>query len=79
MNYTKWRNSASQGGGEVRKLGALSEEDLELLIERKILEILGDPDAGLELRPEFKRKLEQRLEDSPAADQEEVARRFGGS
>jgi len=63
----------------MRGRGALSEEDLELLIERKILEILGDPDAGLELRTEFKRRLEQRLEDSATVDQEEVARRFGGS
>jgi len=63
----------------MRRRGALSEEDLELLIERKILEILGDPDAGLELRTEFKRRLEQRLEDAATVGQEEVARRFGGS
>ncbi len=63
----------------MRRIGALSEEDLELLIERKILEILGDPDAGLELRTEFKRRLEQRLKDPATADQEEVERRFGGS
>lgn len=63
----------------MRRLGALSEEDLELLIERKILEILGDPDAGLELRTEFERRLEQRLKDPATVDQEEVARRFGGS
>ncbi len=63
----------------MRRLGALSEEDLELLIERKILEILGDPDAGLDLRAEFKRRLEQRLKDLAPVDQEEVERRFGGS
>lgn len=63
----------------MRKLGALSEEDRELLIERKVLEIIGDPDAGLELRAEFKRRLEQRLKDPASVDQAEVARRFGGS
>ena len=63
----------------MRRLGALSEEDLELLIERKILEILGDPDAGLELKTEFKRRLEQRLKDPASIDQAEVASRFGGS
>ncbi len=39
----------------------LSMEDLEHLIEEKILEILGDPDSGLELAEEFKRKLKKRL------------------
>ena len=62
----------------MRRLGALSEEDRELLIERKVLEIIGDPDAGLELRAEFKRRLEQRLKDSTSVDQAEVASRFGG-
>lgn len=61
----------------MRRLGALSEEDLELLIERKVLEILGDPDAGLELRAEFKRRLEQRLKDPASVDQEAVVRRSG--
>lgn len=61
----------------MRRLGALSEEDLELLTERKVLEILGDPDAGLELRAEFKRRLEQRLKDPASVDQEAVVRRSG--
>ena len=37
---------------------------LEELIERKLMEMLRDPDAGLELRPEFEqrlRKLDQRV------------------
>lgn len=59
----------------MRRLGALSEEDL--LIERKVLENLGDPDAGLELRAEFKRRLEQRLKDLASVDHEEVLRRSG--
>lgn len=40
----------------------LSMEELEQLIEQKILEILGDPDAGLELNEEFKQELKERLE-----------------
>ena len=63
----------------MRRLGALSEEELELLIEGKILEILGDPDAGLELKTEFRRRLQDRLKDPASVDQEDVMRRFGGS
>ena len=51
----------------MRRLGALSEEEVELLIERKILETLGDPDAGVELRPEFKEKLRERPTRQPPA------------
>ena len=39
---------------------AIANDDLEHMIETKILEILGDPDAGLELREEFKAKLRER-------------------
>ncbi len=39
----------------------LTIEDLEHLIEQKVLEILGDPDFGLELREEFRQELRQRL------------------
>jgi hypothetical protein len=60
--------------GDMRRLGALSEEDLELLIER---EILRDPDAGLELKAEFKRRL-GRLKEPASVDQDDVMRRFGG-
>jgi hypothetical protein len=34
--------------GKMRKSRAIVSEDLEHMIETKILEILGDPDAGLE-------------------------------
>lgn len=34
---------------------------LENLVEQKILEFLGDPDAGLELRKDFVAKLRGRL------------------
>jgi len=39
----------------------LTMEELEYLIEQKILELLGDPDSGLELRGEFKKELKKRL------------------
>jgi hypothetical protein len=43
------------------KVKDLSVDELELLIEQKILEFFGDPDSGLELKQEFKEKLERRL------------------
>jgi len=56
----------------------LSMEDLEHLIEQKILEILGDPDAGLELRDDFKEKLRKRLgSPSKRVSHGEVTREFG--
>ena len=53
-------------------------DDLEHLIEQKVLEILGDPDSGLELTDEFKKKLRERLEKpSRRISHEEVLNRFG--
>lgn len=40
----------------------LTIDDLEYLIEQKILEVLGDPDSGLDLKEEFKQELKSRLE-----------------
>ena len=40
----------------------LTFDELELLIEQKILEVPADPDSGLELREEFKQELKRRLE-----------------
>jgi hypothetical protein len=56
----------------------LTYDDLENLIEQKILEILGDPDINLELRDEFKRDLYERLKkDQEKIPHEEVVKRFG--
>jgi hypothetical protein len=64
--------------GEImRKLGDLTEEELELLVEQKILEILGDPDYGLALREQFKERLKERLQDPAKMAHEEVVKRFG--
>ncbi len=55
----------------------MSVEDIEQLIEHKVLEMLGDPDSGLELKKEFKAKLEQRLKKpSKRIAHEEVLKRF---
>src|SRR3972149_1331486 len=43
------------------KLKDMSIEDLEHFIEQKLLEIICNPDSGLQLKEEFKKKLEQRL------------------
>jgi len=53
-------------------------EELENLIEQKILEILGDPDTNLELREDFKEELRARLAShSKRASHQEVMKRFG--
>jgi hypothetical protein len=60
------------------KVKDLTMQELEYLIEQKILEILGDPDSGLELKEEFKEELKERLSSpSRRISHEEVTRRFG--
>ena len=67
-----------EGGEEMSKVKDLSIDDLEQLIEQKILEMLGDPDSGLQLRDEFKRKLKERLENpSKRMLHKEVLKEFG--
>jgi hypothetical protein len=57
-------------------VNAMTIDDLEQLIEQKLLEFLGDPDSGLQLQPEFKRKLELRFKKvSPRVTHEEVMKR----
>ena len=43
------------------KLKELTMDELENLIEQKVLEFFGDPDSGLSVRQEFKEKLSCRL------------------
>ncbi|MDA2920301.1 hypothetical protein MYX76_12555 [Desulfobacterota bacterium AH_259_B03_O07] len=55
----------------------MSIDDLEHFIEQKLLEVLGDPEAGLQLTDEFKKKLEERLRaPSKRIPHEEVLNRF---
>ncbi len=59
------------------KIKDITMEDLEQLIEHKMLEILGDPDSGLALKEEFKTKLRQRLKKtSKRISHREVLKRF---
>ena len=52
-------------------------EDLEQLIEHKFIEILGDPDSGLQLEKEFKTRLKKRLKtSSKRISHQEVLERF---
>lgn len=52
--------------------------ELEYLIEQKILEVLGDPDSGLDLKEEFKQELKKRLgKPSSRISHDEVVGRFG--
>jgi len=52
-------------------------EKIENLIEIKVLEILGDPDCGLELRNDIKDKLKKRLENSSKrVSHKEVIKKF---
>ena len=60
------------------KVKDLSMDELEHLIEQKILEVLGDPDSGLELRDEFKEILKRRLGNpSKRISHQEVVNRVG--
>ena len=62
----------------MRNVKDLTIDELEYLIEEKILEILGDPDSGLELRDDFERELKRRLENpSPRVSHDEVLKRIG--
>lgn len=59
------------------KAKAMTADDIEQLVEQKLLEIIGDPDSGLHLKKEFKAKLEQRLKKpSKRISHEEVSKRF---
>jgi len=62
----------------MRNVKELTIDELEGLIEQKILEVLGDPDSGLALKEEFKRELKSRLESpSRRLPHHEVVKRIG--
>lgn len=62
----------------MKNIGQLTIDDLENLIEQKILEILGDPDTSLDLREEFKEELKARLAKRlKRIPHQEVMKRFG--
>jgi len=43
------------------RVNQINVDELERLIEAKVLEMFGDPDSGLKLRPAFRKKLKDRL------------------
>jgi len=45
----------------MNKIKDITINDLNQIIEEKIIELLGDPDSGLHLKDEFKAELERRL------------------
>ncbi|MBF0557088.1 MAG: hypothetical protein HQK96_21450 [Nitrospirae bacterium] len=59
------------------KVKDMSFEDLERFVEQKVVEVIGDPDTGLQLRDDFRAKLQQRLS-NPAkrVSHDVVMRRF---
>jgi len=60
------------------KIKDMSIDDLENFIEQKLFEIIGDPDSGLQLKEEFKKKLKKRLrKQSERISHKEVMKRFG--
>ena len=63
---------------KVKEINHLSVEDLNNLIEQKILKILGDPDYGLELREDFKQEILKRIRRKhKTIPHEEVLKKFG--
>lgn len=53
-------------------------QELELLIEHKIEEYLGDPDEGLQLRPEFLARLRANMRKKQRlVPHEEVLKKYG--
>ncbi len=62
----------------MNKMSDLTLDDLEELIEQKLIEIIGDPDSGLHLEKGFKEKLERRLRNVPKkVSHDEVLKKFG--
>ena len=60
------------------KVTDMTVDELERLIEQKVLELLGDPDAGLGLKPEFKKEFNRRMKkQGKTISQQEVVERFG--
>ena len=59
------------------KIIDLTVDDLEHLIEQKVIELLGDPDAGLELRQDFKEELSRRMKNRGVTiSHQEVIKKF---
>jgi len=65
-------------GGRYSRCKRPDIDELEYVTEQKILEALGDPDSGLELKPDLKQELKRRLENpSRRIPHHEVVSRIG--
>ena len=63
---------------KVKEINHYTLEELNFLIEQKIIEILGDPDYGLELRGDFKQEILKRIRRKhKTIPHEEVLKKFG--
>ena len=62
----------------MKQIHKMTMEDLDYMIEKKVIEILGDPDLGLELTETFREKLKKRLSSQKERiPHEEVMKRLG--
>ncbi len=58
----------------------LTKKEIELLVEQKVLELLGDPDNGLQLKEDFKKKISKRLKKlSDTVPHSEVMKKYASS
>ena len=61
----------------MNKIKGITINDLDQIIEEKVIELLGDPDSGLQLKKEFKTELERRLKKpSKKISHSEVLKKF---
>ncbi len=61
----------------MNKIKDITINDLDRIIEEKVIELLGDPDSGLQLKEEFKTELERRLKKpSRKISHSEVLKKF---
>ena len=59
------------------KVKDMTTDELGFFIEHKLLELLGDPDSGLRLKKEFRKKVEERIrKSSRRIPHEEALKRF---
>ncbi len=62
------------------KTQSLTKQEIEMMIEQKVLELLGDPDNGLQLKEEFKKKINKRLKNlSDTVSHSEIMKKYASS
>jgi len=57
--------------------GDFNREELEYLIEEKVLEFARDPDSALELREKFIETVQQRRQEETTISHEDIQEEFG--